>query len=73
MLSAGLVPFPGRGFEDAFDFGDRQGIALSAVIGRNDGQLRFGAVEVRAPVGNDAIAAVRRVTFAAIADDRVIR
>src|SRR6516164_6042295 len=39
---------------------------------RND-LLGFRAVEVRAPIRHDAVAAVRTVSFAAITDDGVVR
>src|SRR5215471_5093959 len=39
---------------------------------RND-LLRFCTVEMRAPIGNDAVTAVRTISFAAIAYDGVVR
>src|ERR1041384_2761851 len=38
-----------------------------------DNGFGFRAIEMRTPVGYNAVTAVRTVTFAAIADDRVIR
>ena len=57
--------------EDALHFSDRLRIALGAVVGRDD-QLRPRAFEMGAPVGDDAVARVRRVAAAAIADDTVV-
>src|ERR1043166_10216626 len=59
-------------FENAVHFGDRFGIEGRAVIGGNDA-LTGRAVEMTAPEGDHAIAAIRCVALSAIADDGVIR
>src|SRR5207253_2249926 len=62
----------GRGFQNPDDFGDCLGSKFCAVICRHD-RFRFCAIQVRAPVGHYAIAALRRIAFPSIADDGVIR
>ena len=47
-------------------------IPMSGVTRRNN-LLRFGSVEMRTPIGHDAVAAIRGIAASAIADDRVIR
>src|SRR5215831_13021595 len=54
------------------NFGDALGILLCAVT-RWHNAFRFGSVEMRTPIGNDSVAAVRCVSTSPITDDRVIR
>ena len=54
--------------KDSQDLGNPMGTVFRAVTtGHN--LLRFGFVQMRTPIGHDTIAAIRRVTASAIAND----
>ena len=57
-------------FKNSGNFGDALGILVCAVI-RWHNAFRFGSVEMRTPIGNDSVAAVRCVSTSPITDDRV--
>src|ERR1700682_5671000 len=57
--------------QDSLYFSYRFRTALGEVIGWDD-QLRLRAIQMRAPIRDDAVAALGCVAPAAVADDRVI-
>src|SRR4029077_5236419 len=53
------------------DLSDSLGVLVGAMTGGHD-LFREGPFEVRTPVGHHSVTAVRRVPFAAVADDRMV-
>ena len=59
-------------FENAKHFLDGLGILVRAVVARRN-ELGIRAVHMGAPIRHEAVAGVRRVAPAAVADDGVVR
>ena len=57
--------------KDSNDLGDPFGILICAVI-RPHNLLGFGSAEMRAPIRDDTVAALGRISASAVADDRAI-
>src|SRR5436190_18714278 len=67
-----LSPGERMKFEDAKHFPDGLGILVRAVVARRN-KLRISAVHMGTPILHEAVAGVRRVAPATVADDGVIR